>query len=100
MGIQRQARFNRSPLTLALAAALFAQGGMAHAQDANAGGDQEKPKDEISELDTVKVTGSASSAQVSTPWNPQPSSARNTCRNAASPTSPMRSMKSRASARA
>lgn len=58
MGIQRQARYNRSPLTLALAAALFAHGGMAYAQDANADGDQEKPKDEISELDTVKVTGS------------------------------------------
>ncbi|HSD16293.1 MAG TPA: TonB-dependent receptor [Thermomonas sp.] len=58
MAIHRNVRFNRRPLTLALAAALFAHAGMVHAQDAKGDEDPATKKDEISELDTVKVTGS------------------------------------------
>lgn len=61
MATQRHTRYNRSPLTLALAAALFAQAGIAQAQDADAtptAQDQSTQKQDVAELDTVKVTGS------------------------------------------
>jgi len=59
MAIQRHARHNRNPLTLALALALFSPAGIAQAQDSKtAGEEQSTKKDEVSELETVKVTGS------------------------------------------
>lgn len=59
MASHRNNQYNRSPLTLALAAALFAQAGIVHAQDANAAQDQSaQKKEDVSELETVKVTGS------------------------------------------
>lgn len=60
MATHRNIRFIRSPLTLALAAALFAQAGIAHAQDANSSpaAQEQSAKDKLAELDAVKVTGS------------------------------------------